>query len=103
MPLFPATLFASLMFADGSVCEPLYSEICRFCKIDPKDEEAGVIQVDTDEAIEAQHFGPSPCGEDTETDHASAGEYYYVSNSCEGYGCLIHVDPNGIISSCWRR
>ena len=104
MTRFPASYFPSLRSDnDTTACEPLLSAICNYCKIDPTDEEAGVIQVDTDEGIEAQNFGPSPSGEDTETDYETAGEYYYVSNSFDGYGYLIHVCPNGSLSSCWRR
>ena len=79
--IYPASLFTSMNNAIPE-CNPIAAAICRKVGIDPADPEAGVVQVEVDEAFQAIY------GEDCE-DHETAGDYYYVSNRTDGYGYLV--------------
>lgn len=115
--LFPKSWFPSLENSETE-CEPIHSILCRQLGLDPLDSEAGAWQVDAEEAIEVQNFPPDPSGDDQEIDWSMVGEYYFVSNSSDGYGYLVHFPSESINETsidpikryefvapqtCWRR
>lgn len=102
MTKFPKTFFPSTEGIDTE-CEPIHSLVCDAAEIDPQDSESGVLPVAVEEAIEAQNFPLASAGEDEEIDYETAGSYYFVTNRFDGYGALVHVDQNGIATTCWRR